>query len=89
VLGAETRHRLDVELEAVPRSEERPRRAVRDPLARQARARRGAARRRARAAIAHAGSFATWHSLTRQGGLEDDEAVALLAAMVAAAADGP
>lgn len=49
---------------------------------------RGRARRRVQAAIAHATSFATWHSLTRQGGLSDREAVALGVALVAAAADG-
>jgi AcrR family transcriptional regulator len=47
---------------------------------------RGRARKRAAAAIAHAASFQTWHALTRQGGLTDDEAVAVAAGMVAAAA---
>ena len=46
----------------------------------------GRARRRVQAAIAHAASFATWHALTRQGGLDDDEAVRVAAGMVAAAA---
>jgi len=46
---------------------------------------RGRARRRAQAAIAHAASFATWHALTRQGGLDDDEAVRVATGMVAAA----
>ena len=51
---------------------------------------RGRARARVRAAIAHAASFATWHALARQGGLSDDEAVAVAAGMVAAAASsGP
>ena len=47
---------------------------------------RGRARRRVRAAVAHAASFATWHALARQGGLDDDEAVAVAAGMVTAAA---
>ena len=47
---------------------------------------RGRARKRAAAAVAHAASFATWHALTRQGGLSDAEAVAVAAGMVAAAA---
>ena len=47
---------------------------------------RGRARRRVRAATAHTASFGTWHSLTRQGGLSDDEAIELGAAMVSAAA---
>ena len=47
---------------------------------------RGRARRRVAAGVAHAASFATWHALTRQGGLSDDEAVAVAAGMVAAAA---
>jgi AcrR family transcriptional regulator len=46
---------------------------------------RGRARRRVGAAIAHAASFATWHALTRQGGLSDDEAVAVATGMVSAA----
>jgi AcrR family transcriptional regulator len=46
---------------------------------------RGNARRRVRAAIAHALSFPTWRSLVREQGLEDDEAVAVMAAMVEAA----
>jgi AcrR family transcriptional regulator len=50
------------------------------------RAERGRARKRVAAAIAHAASFQTWHALTRQGGLTDDEAVAVAAGMVAAAA---
>ena len=47
---------------------------------------RGRARRRVAAAIAHATSFGTWHSLTRQGGLSDREAIDLGVALVAAAA---
>jgi AcrR family transcriptional regulator len=50
------------------------------------RAERGRARRRVLAATAHAASFATWHSLTRHGGLSDGEAIDLAAAMVTAAA---
>lgn len=50
---------------------------------------RGRARRRVRAAIAHAASFGTWYALTRQGGLDDEEAVAIAAGMVAAAARAP
>jgi AcrR family transcriptional regulator len=47
---------------------------------------RGAARRRVAAAVGHAVAFATWQSLTRDQGLEDAEAVALMAAAVEAAA---
>ena len=47
---------------------------------------RGRARKRVLAAVAHAASFATWHALTREGGLSDDDAVAVAAGMVAAAA---
>ena len=46
---------------------------------------RGRARRRVAAVIAHAASFQTWHALTRQGGLGDDEAVEIAAGMVSAA----
>jgi AcrR family transcriptional regulator len=46
---------------------------------------RGAARRRVTAAVRHAVSFATWQSLTREQGLDDPEAVALMAALVEAA----
>jgi AcrR family transcriptional regulator len=46
---------------------------------------RGHARRRVKAAIAHALSFPTWRSLVREQGLGDDEAVALMAAMADAA----
>ena len=46
---------------------------------------RGAARRRAAAAIGHATAFSTWQSLARDQGLDDREAVALMAAMVEAA----
>ena len=46
---------------------------------------RGRARRRVAAAIALALEFTTWRSLTREGGLGDDEAVALMAATVSGA----
>lgn len=46
---------------------------------------RGRARRRVRAAIGHAVSFPTWQSLVRQQGLDDSEAVAVMAGLVAAA----
>ena len=46
---------------------------------------RGHARRRVRAAVAHAMSFPTWQSLVRQNGLDDDEAAVLMAGMVEAA----
>ena len=47
---------------------------------------RGRARARDAAAIAHALDFATWRSLVRQHGLEPDEVVELMAALVEAAA---
>ena len=43
---------------------------------------RGAARRRMQAAAGHAVSFPTWQSLVRQQGLDDPEAVAVMAALV-------
>jgi AcrR family transcriptional regulator len=46
---------------------------------------RGEARRRVEAAVGHAASFPTWQSLVRQQGLEDAEAVAVMAAMVESA----
>jgi hypothetical protein len=46
---------------------------------------RGHARRRVKAALAHALAFPTWQSLVRHNGLEDAEAVSLMAAMVEAA----
>ena len=49
------------------------------------RAERGGARRRVRAAIGHAITFATWQSLVRQQGLSDAEAAAVMAAMVESA----
>jgi AcrR family transcriptional regulator len=49
------------------------------------RPKRGRGQRRVAAAIGHAASFPTWRSLTREQGLDDAEAVALMAAMVEAA----
>lgn len=46
---------------------------------------RGAARRRVQAAVGHAVSFPTWQSLVRQQGLDDAEAVAVMAALVESA----
>ncbi len=46
---------------------------------------RGARRRRAKAAIAHALAFATWRSLVREQGLSETEAVRLMAGLVKAA----
>jgi AcrR family transcriptional regulator len=46
---------------------------------------RGAARRRMHAALGHAVSFPTWQSLVRSQGLDEGEAVAVMAAMVEAA----
>ena len=43
------------------------------------------ARKRVTAAITHAIAFQTWHSLTRQNGLSDAEAIDLMSAMAAAA----
>jgi len=45
----------------------------------------GRARRRVEAAVGHAVSFPTWQSLVRQQGLEDAEAVAVMAALVESA----
>jgi AcrR family transcriptional regulator len=50
---------------------------------------RGRAARRTRAATGHALAFGTWRSLTREHRLADDEAVGLMGALVAAAADPP
>jgi AcrR family transcriptional regulator len=49
---------------------------------------RGASRRRIAAAIGHALAFPTWQSLIRLEGLEQSEAVAMMAAMVEAAGAG-
>jgi AcrR family transcriptional regulator len=46
---------------------------------------RGRRRERVRAAIGHALAFETWRSLVREQGLEADEAVGLMAELVAAA----
>ena len=46
---------------------------------------RGGARRRVHAAIGHAVSFPTWQSLVRQQGLEDADAVAVMASMIESA----
>ena len=50
---------------------------------------RGRALRRTRAAIAHALAFATWRSLVHEQGLEDEEAVALVCALLEHAAHAP
>jgi AcrR family transcriptional regulator len=49
------------------------------------RSQRGAARKRAQAAVGHAIAFSTRQSLVREQGLRDDEAVTLLEALVRAA----
>lgn len=46
---------------------------------------RGRARKRVRAAVGHAVSFATWRSLTREQGLDNGQAVELMSRLVAAA----
>ena len=48
---------------------------------------RGHARRRARATIGHALSFATWRSLAREQSLDDAEAAELMCGLVAVARD--
>jgi AcrR family transcriptional regulator len=50
---------------------------------------RGRARERVSAAIGHAVAFPTWRSLVREQGLSEDEAVALMASLVAAAPEAP
>ena len=50
---------------------------------------RGRAARRTRAAIGHALAFPTWRSLTREQGLADDDAVALMSALVGSAGERP
>ena len=47
---------------------------------------RGRAARRTRAALGHALAFPTWRSLTREQGLGDGEAVALMSVLVEGAA---
>jgi AcrR family transcriptional regulator len=59
--------------------------AARDLLAK-GRAERGARRDEKRAAIGHALAFSTWHSLVREQGLDDDQAAAMMCALVGAAA---
>jgi AcrR family transcriptional regulator len=49
---------------------------------------RGRAARRTRAAIGHALAFPTWRSLTREQGLSDRDAVALMCELVESAATG-
>jgi len=46
---------------------------------------RGNAAKRTRAAIGHALAFHTWQDLTAAQGLDDDQAAALMSALVAAA----
>ena len=46
---------------------------------------RGHRRRRVLAAISHATAFGTWYSLTREGGLSDDEAIGVMLGAVEAA----
>jgi len=50
---------------------------------------RGRSARRTQAAIGHALAFATWRSLTREQGLADDDAVALMCRLVEGAALAP
>jgi AcrR family transcriptional regulator len=50
---------------------------------------RGRAARRTRAAIGHALAFPTWRSLTREQGLADGDAVALMCALVDRSAGAP
>ena len=56
-------------------------RAIQDVLM-DGRGLRGHAARRTRAAIGHALAFPTWQSLTREQGLSDDDAVALMSRLV-------
>ncbi len=50
---------------------------------------RGQRARQTRAALGHALAFPTWCSLTREQGLADDDAVALMCLLVEGAADAP
>jgi AcrR family transcriptional regulator len=61
--------------------------AARDVLVRGHRA-RGRRRDELRAATGHALAYATWRSLTREQGLDDARASAMMCALVAAAGDG-
>jgi hypothetical protein len=58
--------------------------AARDLLLR-GRGLRGGARRNVGATVGHALSFATWRSLAREQGLDDDRAAELMCRLVAAA----
>ena len=49
---------------------------------------RGAAARRVRAAVGHALAFATWQSLAREQGLDDEQAAELMCLLAAAARGG-
>ena len=60
--------------------------AVQDVLA-TGRGLRGRRARSVRAAIGHAVAFSTWHSLTREQRLADDDAVALMCALIEGAAE--
>jgi AcrR family transcriptional regulator len=61
--------------------------AARDVLIR-GRPERGRRRREARAAAGHALAYTTWRSLTREQGLNDSQAAAMMCGLVAAAARG-
>jgi AcrR family transcriptional regulator len=61
--------------------------AAREALVR-GRTARGRRRDEVRAAIGHALAFATWRSLTREQGLDDSQAAAMMCALVAVAARG-
>ncbi len=50
---------------------------------------RGRAARRTRSAIGHALAFPTWRSLTREQGLADDDAIAVMCVLVEGAAGAP
>jgi AcrR family transcriptional regulator len=60
---------------------------ARDVLVR-GRRERGRRREEARAAMGHALAYTTWRSLTREQGLDDSQAAAMMCALVAAAARG-
>ena len=62
--------------------------AARETLMAQRRV-RGRARQRVHAAIGHALAFATWRSLAREQGLDDEQAAELMCRLVAAAAHHP
>ena len=50
---------------------------------------RGRAARRTRAALGHALAFPTWRSLTREHGLADEDAVAMMSTLVGSAGERP